>query len=166
MVQVDVQVLGQATAVLVTLAALVTANFDAVTLLAFLGQRLTIAGTSHSGLVEALSTLVCRWVRVIVNGAICEISVFLVNDDLVGWQTSRRRRQAGSHRSLDSSRLGHCVSSDAVYNRNGSGSFGVFDGGSQSGNVGSLVRDRLSASDTVVRVEGTGEQRVRAGSSV
>lgn len=70
--------LRQTAAVLVALAARFAADLYSAALLAILGQRLSVAGSSYTGLVEVGRCLVGRkLVRIVVDGTILDFSLGL-----------------------------------------------------------------------------------------
>lgn len=158
--------LCQAAAVLVALATSLAADLDAVALLAVLGERLAVAGTSDAGLGVAVG-LLGRHVRVVINGTVLVESRLDVGYRAVRGQTRGRRGQARGNRGTSRRRLGCRVSSaGGGGDGDGGGLIGVLDGSSQGGDVGSLVGDGFAAGDAVVRVERAGEERVRVVSGV
>lgn len=144
--------LRQAAAVLVPLTTLLASKLGPVALLTVLGQGLAVTSTSDPGLLRVRSILVGRAVVGIINGTTSHITLH-IGHTLV-WETGRRRRKAVLPRD-DTCSLGHCISSRrGVRNRHGGGDIGISKGSREGGNVGTRVRNRLSASHTVIGVEG------------
>jgi hypothetical protein len=81
------------------------------------------------------------------------------------WKTGWRGGKAANEGRPGSGALGH--SAATVCNRHSGGPVTIPEGSGQGGgDVGARVRNRLSSSDSVVCVEGTGKQRVRGRPSV
>lgn len=150
--------LGQAAAVLVTLAALIAANLGPVALLAVLGKRLTIAGSPRVGCLQ-FECLVGRRVITVIDGALLRFLLEFRNSSVRG-QAGRRRWQAANRGCSGEGILGHGVSSTAVDNGDGTCLIAVVHGGREGSDIGNGRRDRLAAGYTVVCVEGGGEEGV------
>lgn len=142
---------------LVAFATLITLDLDAV-LLAFFGKWLSVAGTASREALEVGTFFVRGAVGVVVDGT--------VDIGALNGQASGGGRQTGSNRGSHGGRLGHCVSSCSIGDGNGGRSFGIDNGGSQSGDGRGIVGDGLSARDPMVGVEGAGEERMGVVSSV
>lgn len=159
--------LSQATAVLVTLAALVAANFHPVGLFAFLDERLAVASTPDAGLLELIvrSIIGRDIVRIVLDSATKEVSLALRNRSM-GWKASRRRGKAPNDGSSRRGTLGHGVSTAALGDGHGSGSLAVPNSGSYGGDIRARVGNRLSSGYAVGGIERARQERVGAGSGM
>lgn len=69
------QVLGQATAMLVSFPALLTAKFRAITLPALLDERLAIAGSSDTSALRGVPVIPGHVVELVVNCTVLHVDV-------------------------------------------------------------------------------------------
>jgi hypothetical protein len=160
----DQQVLSQAAAMLVAFTALVTANLNPVAALLALLESLAITGTALTSLLELGSSLISRaLVHIVLNGATIEFLLRL-GRRLVVREASGRRGKAADEGSPGSSALGHPAST--VADGQGGGTLTFPKSGGDRGHIGIRVGDGLASSHSMVGVESTGKQRVRAHPSV
>ncbi len=147
---------------LVAFAACLASDFDSVALLAVLCQGLAVTSTTNTVAVYRAFGIIARH-GIVVNGT---VHVHLgIGEGTVQRQAGRWRGETGRNGHLGG--LGHCVSSSGgVGNGDRGGRVAVGNGGGKGGNVGSLVGDGLASGDAVVRVEGSGEERMGRVSGV
>ena len=162
------QMLGQAAAMLVSLPAGFTAKFDAAALPTFLGERLTVAGPSHAGLLEGRLALVTGHViQLVVNCTVMDVDLSIRGDEFVARKASGRRWQATDDRRPRNATPRHRVTTGTDSNgQRGRPITSFVESGGDGGDVGGSVGHALAAGNSVIRIQGARHNRVGIGTRV
>lgn len=152
--------LGQTTAVLVALSALVATELDAAVLSALLDQRLAVAGSPNPGLLE-VGLAVRDVVEIVFNGASLHFHLPLWVHESVCRQAGGWGRQAAGQSGPRGARLGHGVAASPQDGQRRSLVTRLLHGGGDRGNIGGGIGHALAPGDAMVGIERTREDRVR-----
>lgn len=156
------QMLGQATAMLIPLPALLAAKFGAVALPAFFDEWLAVAGSSHPGLLIPL--IPRHIIDLVIDGALLDIDRPVRRRKLVSGEARWRGWQAAREASPGEGVPRRCVPPTT----NGNGQWhgfvtGFLEGRGNGSQIGARVCHALATSDAVCSVEGSADDGVGRG---